>query len=272
MKADLHVHTTASDGTLAPSQVVSRAHALGVGVLAIADHDSVEGLAEASSRCAELGVTLVPAVELSAVHDGRDVHVLAYFVDPSSSELAEQLTELRAARHARAREIVTALQTAGYEVSLEDVMAIAGGGAVGRSHVARALVDAGHAETIKQAFDRFIGRGRPFYVAKRSANPRDVVARVCELGALPVIAHPGVTGVDDLIEPLVASGLRGVEVYHADHTAEQVTHYAALARTLGLLATGGSDFHGLDAPNPDIGSTGLPETDLEAFLAADPRV
>ena len=267
MKADLHVHSTASDGTLTPSQLVERAHALGVGVLAISDHDSAEGAA----RSAELGVTLVPAVELSAVQDGRDIHVLAYFVDPASPALAEQLATLRAGRMLRAEEMVTRLRAAGYRVSLDAVLAVAGGGAVGRSHVARALVDAGHAETVTQAFQRFIGRGKPFYVAKRSASPAQVVARIRDLGAVPVLAHPGVTGVDDLIESLVGDGLLGIEAYHADHTPEQAAAYASLAHQLELLVTGGSDFHGLHAPNPDIGSIDLPEEDLQAFLAADPR-
>jgi len=271
MKADLHVHSTASDGTLSPSQIIERAHTLGVGVLAISDHDSVEGLAEAASRSAELGVNLVPAVELSAVQDGRDVHVLAYFVDPASPILGEQLSALRAARRDRAEEIVAALRGAGYEISLDDVLKMADSGAVGRSHVARTLVEAGHAETIEQAFDRFIGRGRPFYVPKRSAHPVEVVAGIARLGAIPVLAHPGVTGVDDLIEPLVEAGLLGIEAYHADHTEQQAERYASLARDLGLLVTGGSDFHGPQAPNPDIGATSLPEADLMAFLAADPR-
>jgi predicted metal-dependent phosphoesterase TrpH len=271
MKADLHVHSTASDGTLSPSQVVDRAHALGVGVLAISDHDSVEGIPEAAERCVGLGMTLIPAVELSAVQNGRDVHVLAYFVDPTSPDLAEQLSALRAARRARAEEIVAALRAAGHTISLDDVLAMANGGAVGRSHVARTLVEAGHADTIEQAFERFIGRGRPFYVAKRSAHPAEVVAGIARLGAVPVLAHPGVTGVDDLIEPLVEAGLLGIEAYHADHTPLQAERYAALARGLGLLITGGSDFHGPQAPNPDIGATALPEADLRAFLAADPR-
>jgi hypothetical protein len=271
MKADLHVHSTASDGTLSPVQLVERAHALGVKVLAIADHDSVGGIAQGSLRAESLGVSLIPAVELSATQNGLDIHVLAYFVDPDSQALAEQLEDLRAHRHRRAEVVVACLRDAGYDISIDDVLAVAGGGAVGRSHIARALVSTGHAKTVSGAFGEFLGRGKPFYVAKRSAAPAEVIARVRELGAVPVLAHPGITKVDDLIVPLVDAGLLGIEAYHADHTAKQAATYAALARELGLLVTGGSDFHGPHAPNPEIGSAEWPEADLDAFLAADPR-
>lgn len=267
MKADLHVHSTASDGTLAPAAVVDRAHANGVRVLALADHDSVAGVPEASKRATELGVTLVEAVELSAVSGTCDVHVLAYFVDPLSTELLELLEALRDGRHERARTMVAALSEAGYSVTIDDVLDIACGGSLGRSHVARALVQAGHASTVKEAFENLIGRGRPFYVPKRSAAPGEVVASVRRLGAIPVLAHPGVTGADPLIDEMVNAGLLGVEAFHADHTAEQVAHYAALAARYGLLITGGSDFHGPGAPNPDIGSGGVPEHCVAELLA-----
>jgi predicted metal-dependent phosphoesterase TrpH len=268
MKADLHVHSSASDGTLSPARIVSRAHANGVGVLALTDHDSVDGLAEARATADAVGLTLVNAVELSSATRDRDVHILGYFVDPSSESLAEQLIALRAARYERAETMVELLSQAGFAVSLDDVMSIAAGGSVGRSHVARALVRAGHADTVADAFNKLIGRGRPFYVPKRSASPAEVVAGLRDLGAIPVLAHPGVTRVDELIEELVAAGLLGIEAYHADHTPEQMAHYAALAERLGLLVTGGSDFHGHEAPNPDIGAVNLPWAAVEALLAA----
>jgi predicted metal-dependent phosphoesterase TrpH len=272
MKADFHVHSTASDGTLSPSQIIQRAHANSVDVLALADHDSVNGVAEAQVEAQRLGITLVPAVELSAVHEGRDVHILAYFVDASSEALAQQLATLRAGRESRAQAMVAALDAAGYAVSIEEVQAIAAGGALGRSHVARALVDSGHADSVSHAFQTLIGRGKPFYVAKKSASPTDVIRGIVRLGAIPVLAHPGVTDVDDLIESMVAAGLLGIEAYHADHSPTQVKRYAALAARLKLLATGGSDFHGLQAPNPDIGSVALPDSAVVALLAAGARL
>ncbi|HEY5541367.1 MAG TPA: PHP domain-containing protein [Coriobacteriia bacterium] len=272
MRADLHVHSTASDGTLTPSQLVDRARRNNVDVLAIADHDSVEGLAESSAAAEAVRIILVPAVELSSVFGDRDVHILAYFVDASSPALGEQLARLRAARRLRAEAMVVALNDAGYSISIDDVLAISGGGAVGRSHVARALVDAGHAETVARAFQTLIGRDMPFYVAKRSASPSEVIEGVRKLGAIPVLAHPGVTDVDELIPEMVAAGLLGIEAYHADHTPEQSQRYAALAERLGLLVTGGSDFHGPEAPNPDIGAADVPEDAVRALLAAGKRL
>lgn len=267
MKADLHIHSTASDGTLSPTELLQRAHAREVKVLGLADHDTVDGLSEAHMAADRLGIELLNAVELSAAADGRDVHVLAYHVDPEDPELLELLEALKASRRARAEKIVAALNDAGFEVPFDDVLRIADGGSLGRSHIARALVSAGHAENVRGAFEALIGRGKPFYVPKPSETPARVVERVRQLGAVPVLAHPGVTQVDDLIPEMVEAGMLGIEAYHADHTPEQRERYAAMALDLGLLRTGGSDFHGPDAPNPDIGSVGLPESCVEELLA-----
>jgi predicted metal-dependent phosphoesterase TrpH len=240
-------------------------------VLALADHDSVESVAEATEAAAGTPLTIVPAVELSAVSEHVDVHVLAYFVDPFDEGLAAQLVDLRAARRRRAVAMVEALTAAGHLVSLDDVLACSEGGAVGRSHIARALVASGAAESVPDAFQRLIGRHRPFYVPKVSSSPEEVVVHIRALGALPVLAHPGVTHVDHLIPALVDAGLAGIEAYHADHTPEQRERYAALAMSLGVLATGGSDFHGIAVHAAELGSVDIPAEAIDAFLAADPR-
>ncbi len=269
MRADLHVHSTASDGTSTPSELVAAALDSDLDVLAIADHDSVAGLAESARAALGTRLTLVPAVELSAVSaDGLDVHILAYFVDPSDPGLIRALEELRAARFRRAESMVDALAGAGYEVTLDDVLALSDGGAVGRSHVARALVGSGAAESVSDAFRRLIGRGMPFYVPKDSRSPETVIAAVRGFGAIPVLAHPGVTQADPLVPSLVEAGLLGIEAYHADHTPAQREHYAAWARRLDLLVTGGTDFHGHAAPNPALGSIEIPPEAVEALLAA----
>jgi 3',5'-nucleoside bisphosphate phosphatase len=271
MRADLHVHSTASDGTATPTELVTLALQSGLDVLAIADHDSVAGLAEAALAARDTGLTLVPAVELSAVSDGLDVHILAYFVDPTEPQLLEALDVLRAARYRRAETMVRALADAGYAVSLDDVLALSDGGAVGRSHVARALVGSGAAESVSDAFQRLIGRGMPFYVPKDSRSPETVIAAMTELGAIPVLAHPGVTGADPIIPDLVSAGLLGIEAYHADHTEQQREVYANLAAELGLLVTGGTDFHGAHAPNPTLGSVDVPTEAVLALLKAGER-
>lgn len=268
MKADLHVHSTASDGTATPRELVSLALERGLDVLAIADHDSVSGLAEAFDAAEGTGLTLIPAVELSAVSHGIDVHILAYFVDPTDDRLRAELSELRAARLRRARAMVSALSDAGHAVSIDDVLALSDGGAVGRSHVARALVGSGAAESVSDAFQRFIGRGMPFYVHKDSKSPETVISAVRAFGAIPVLAHPGVTEADSLVPALVEAGLLGIEAYHADHTAEQRIAYARLAAELGLLVTGGTDYHGTAAANPELGTVDIPEAAVSALLAA----
>ena len=271
MRADFHVHSTASDGTCTPEELVALAIERGLDVIAITDHDSVEGISVAVAAAAGTPLTIVPAVELSAVSDGVDVHILAYFVDPADPGLLAQLVELRAARARRAVAIVGSLAEAGYRVTLHDVNLLAGSGAVGRAHIARALVASGDAESVSDAFQRLIGRECPFYVPKVSPSPAEVVARLRELGAVPVLAHPGVTRVDHLIPSLIQIGLLGIEAYHADHTPEQREHYADLAASLGVLATGGTDFHGTASRNPELGAIAIPPEAVEALLAAGRR-
>jgi hypothetical protein len=269
MRADLHVHSTASDGTCTPEALVELALGKGLSVLAVADHDSVEGTAEAIHAAHGTSLSIVPAVELSAVGpDGSDVHVLGYFIDVTDAHLLSHLADLRIARERRAATIVSTLTQAGYPLDLEDVMSLSGGGAIGRSHIARALVVAGHAQSVPAAFQTLIGRNGSFYIPKDVRGPEDVIACIDEAGGFAVLAHPGSSKIDGLIAGLIDSGLRGIEAYHSDHTPEQQAHYAALGAELGLLVTGGSDYHGPAAPNPELGSVDIPEHDIIAFLAA----
>lgn len=268
MKADLHVHSTASDGTLTPRALVALALERGLSHLAIADHDSVAGLHDAIDAAAGTPLVMIPAVELSAVANGLDIHVLGYFVDHTDAQLQEQLTDLREARSRRAHTIVRALDEAGYALSIDDVLALTDGGAIGRSHIARALVSRGHAETVREAFERFIGRDKPFYVGKDVRTPADAIATIHSAGGLAVVAHPGISALDELLDDLVGDGLDGVEAYHAEHNSEQIARYAAYAQDKGLLTTGGTDFHGPAAPNPQLGANELPAEALEALLAA----
>jgi len=271
MKADLHVHSTSSDGTSTPSQLVALALERGLRVLAIADHDSVEGLPEALEAAKGSTLTVIPALELSAVDGGRDVHVLGYWIDFADELLGQRLADLRTARFNRAKTMVRLLGEAGYDLDLASVLELSDGGAVGRSHVARALVGAGHAETIRDAFERLIGRGQPYYVAKDARTPAEAIRIIRDAGGLPVVAHPGVNGVDDLIGGMLEAGLAGIEAYHADHTPEQRQHYAEMARCAGVIATGGTDFHGSAAPNPELGTVEIPTASIEALLSWTPN-
>jgi 3',5'-nucleoside bisphosphate phosphatase len=273
VRFDLHVHTTASDGTFTPAEIVRYAAAEGLVALAITDHDSIEGVPEALSvaEADQSGLTIIPGVELSAVHEGHDVHILGYFLDHTDETLCRHLSDLRTARLNRATAIVEALTAAGYEISIENVLALSGGGAVGRSHVARALVHNGHAADVSDAFRRLLGRGKPFYVPKDVRTPSEVLAVIVNAGGTPVLAHPGVTGVDDLIPALVDEGLAGLEAYHPEHDEVQRDRYLGLAADLGLLVTGGTDYHGVAAPNPALGSMEMPGDVLTELLAAGRR-
>lgn len=266
MRFDLHLHTTASDGQLDPARLVRAAHSLGLAAIAITDHDTTAAVESAIDAAQGTGLRVIPGVELSATHHGRDVHILGYFIDPTDRSLQNRLTELRAARLERARTMVEALHGGGYDITLEQVLSLAEGGSVGRSHVARALVSLGHVEDVGVAFDGLIGRGRPFYMPKPVTAPEAVVRTILDAGGLAVLAHPGVTCVDDLIPGLVAAGLSGIEAYHADHTPLQCRTYARRASDLGLLVTGGSDFHGPTAPGAGIGEVDMPDSVLTRLL------
>ena len=269
MRADLHVHSTASDGSLPPGALVVAALKAGLTHLAITDHDSVDGLDEAYAAAKNTGLTLIPAVELSALEpEGLDVHVLGFRVDPADCGFRGVLADLRAARRERAAAMIRSLNESGFRITLGDVLDHSRGGSVGRSHVARALVDAGHVASVASAFDRLIGHGRPHYIPKSSHTAREAIALIHQAGGLAVIAHPGVNDLSALAIELSGQGLDGIEAYHADHTPDQRDFFAEVSRERGLLTTGGSDFHAPEGPNPPLGSVEYPMTALEAFLMA----
>jgi hypothetical protein len=268
---DLHLHTTASDGRSTPDGLVARAAAMGLRTIAVTDHDTMAAVPAATAAAAAAGLRVVPGIEITAVHDEMDVHILGYFLDRDAPELAAFLDAQRADRRRRVGEIVQLLASLGVPVA-EDALIPPGentpGKALGRPLVARALVDAGHARDIADAFNRYLAYGRPAFVPRRGAPPADVVALVARSGGLASFAHPGKLGLDDLIPQLAASGLAAVEVFHPDHSREDVERYRRLATECGLAVTGGSDFHGPGAGRADaLGSVVLPEPEFAAFEA-----
>lgn len=260
---DLHVHTTASDGVSRPGEIVAAAITLGITALAITDHDSVEGIDEAVTEASGTGLEVIPGVELSANYAGRDLHILGYFIDHRDGALAARLEQLREARVARAREMVDAMSDAGHAVTFEGVLRKSNGGAVGRSHIARALVDAGDVENVEDAFVRLIGRGGPFFVDKPLLPTEEAIALIRSVGGVPVLAHPNISGADDVISMLAAQGLLGLEAYHAEHDHQRQVRYAQIAEHLGLVATGGSDFHGAHAKGGTLGCVDAPPSCVE---------
>jgi predicted metal-dependent phosphoesterase TrpH len=249
---DLHLHTTASDGRCSPTELVQRVYDAGVRVFAVTDHDTVAGHAEAARAARGHGLEFVPGIEITAVWRGRDVHVLAYWVDAARPAFAAFLEAQRAQRVARVEAIGTALAAAGAPVDLAPLLARLGqrpGASVGRPDLARLLVDAGHATSVQDAFDRLLGDGCPAYVARRGVTPEDVFTLVHDAGGLTSLAHPGVTRRDERLAAWAAAGLDAIEAYHSDHTDTDVAFYLEQAEALGLLVTGGSDFHGEDGPS-----------------------
>jgi predicted metal-dependent phosphoesterase TrpH len=269
MRIDLHTHTTASDGMLSADALVAEARALGVGLLAVADHDTTAALDAAMAAGRRVGVEVWPAVELSCDVEAGEVHVLGYFIDHRLGWFQELLARLRDGRQHRAARMVDRLAALGAPIALERVQALADGGAIGRPHVARALVEAGHVRTVAEAFERFIGRGGPAYVERLKVTPVQAVQVVRAAGGLAVLAHPGWGQHDALIPGLLAAGLDGIEVYYPDHTPDQVERYRALARRYGLLMTGGTDFHGGGlATGVAVGSQYVPEEIVPPLRAA----
>ena len=267
---DLHLHTTASDGRCSPRELVDAARHAGVTVMAVTDHDTVAGIAEVHSHAAAREMVAITGIEITAVDEQRDVHMLGYFFDPAHGALAEFLTEQRAVRLARVEAIGARLAALGMPVDLQPVLAEArvhSGRSIGRPKVARAMIDAGYVADTREAFDKWLGRGCPAFVARTGAPPEEVIAIVHRAGGLVSLAHPGRTRIDDRIEPLRAAGLDAIEVYHSDHDAAAVARYTAFARTLGLLVTGGSDFHGEPVHGIQPGNAHLPRDHWEALAA-----
>jgi predicted metal-dependent phosphoesterase TrpH len=244
---DLHLHTTASDGLLAPAALVARAARCGLQTISVTDHDTLAGLAEAGEAARYHRLRLVSGVEITAIEDGRDVHLLAYFVDPSSDAFAGFLEAQRADRLRRVREIAHRLASLGYRIDSDRLLpptADRTGHSIGRPQIADALIAAGHARDRDDAFDRLLGTGCPAFVPRRGPAPEAVISLVRDAGGVVSMAHPGLTGMDHIIPRLVAAGLESLEVRHSDHDAPTEQRYRDLAAGHALAVSGGSDFHG----------------------------
>lgn len=270
MRVDLHTHSTASDGLFPPAELVRRAHAAGVTVLALTDHDSTAGVMEAQAEGNRLGVEVIAGCEINTdLPTGGDAHVLGYFVHTDDVAFETELAERRATRTARGKRMVAQLQAIGIPITWEQVAQHAEG-AVGRPHVAAALRDLGLVGSVQEAFDRYLGRGKPGYVPRAPFTPAQAVDLIRRGGGVASLAHPkDIPHLSDVLTDLMAAGLTGLEVYYGPYSTNEVRQLRALADRFGLIPTGGSDYHGPGIhPTPLGRQPQLPETALLALRRA----
>jgi predicted metal-dependent phosphoesterase TrpH len=275
---DLHLHTTASDGVMSPSEIVGYAKYKGLQAIAITDHDTIEGLKEGLSEGKRIGFEVIPGIEISAEYSPGSMHLLGFLLDIDHPLLNEKLRYLQKARAERNPKIVENLNRLGIEITYEEVLKASGGGQVGRPHFAQVLLEKSYVRSYQEAFERFLKKGAPAYVDKFRFSAKEAIHFINEAAGIAVLAHPNTLGtnkyseLEDLILQLVKIGLKGIEVYYPEHSALEVAQYKALAERHGLLMTGGTDYHGIDKNELDIGvgrgDMKLPYSLLEGLKAA----
>ncbi len=275
-RCDLHCHSTESDGTLTPRELVKHAREVGLRSLALTDHDTIAGIEEAKAAGEEYGVRVLSGVEISVEYASKTVHMLGYCFDSGAERLRAGLDKLVAGRNERNTKIVARLNELGLRVTLEEIEAEAGGKVVGRPHIARVLLKHGYVSTWEEAFEKYLARGAAAYFERLRFAPVDAVALIRDAGGVAVLAHPKYVALhegetlEDILRTLVDAGLDGIECFYTDHTPEETAEYLELAKRYGLIVTGGSDFHGSVKPEIALGSgTGglfVPDSCAEALL------
>lgn len=250
-EADLHCHTTASDGLLTPTELICLAAELGLKGIGITDHDTIQGWQEATEAGEKHQIQILKGIELSTEWQGKEVHILGYDLDGSSNSLNDKLRYLRQAREHRMLKILNRLETQGIHISIDEVQQFAQGESIGRPHIAHALMERGYVSSIGEGFDRYIGMGAPAYVPRYKMTPEEGIELVRAAHGVAVLAHPGVHSLEEGIPTWVEVGLQGIEVFHSDHKLEDEKKFRTIAQKYHLLITGGSDFHG-EALKPGV--------------------
>jgi hypothetical protein len=271
---DLHIHTTASDGRCAPRELVARAAAAGVTCLAVTDHDTTSATSEIRELASASGIDAIPGIEITAVENGADVHVLGYFIEDADEELQRFLAAQRNHRITRVEEIAARLARLGKPIDVAALVADARTHpmrSIGRPQIARAMIAAGHVSSLDEAFAQWLGRDCPGFVPRTGATPEVVIHRIHAARGLASLAHPGRTQIDSRLPALRDAGLDALEAFHSDHDGDERARYVTMAQALGLLVTGGSDFHGDPAKTIAPGSTSLPQEYWPALTGAQHR-
>jgi predicted metal-dependent phosphoesterase TrpH len=266
---DLHIHSTASDGKYKPEDIIAKAAGLGLKIIALADHDSVAGIEPALKAAKAFpDLMLIPAVEISTDLPDGEAHILGYFIDYKDPDFAKSLEKFRDSRTGRGKKMVEKLNALGIKVDWARVQAIAGDGAIGRPHVAQAMMEKGYVKTFEEAFDKYIGHGGPAYVEREKMTPEEAVKLIIKAKGIPVLAHPfTVKDPEAMIQSLKQVGLMGVEVYYKDNTPTATQLTLKLAQKYGLVATGGTDYHGISDTEVMLGGTEVPMEAAEKLKA-----
>lgn len=268
MKIDLHIHTTASDGRATPAEVVHRASDLGMKAIAITDHDSVEGIEEALAEARKSPKLLViPGVELGADVPRGEMHLLGYYVDHYSAEFCHKLEMLRNSRATRGQKMVSKLTKCGVHLNWDHVISIATGASIGRPHIAQAMLERGYISSLQEAFDKYIGDNGPCYVVRDKFSPVESVELIAKTGGLPVLAHPAETKkLESVINELKPLGLVGMEVYYKGYRRDTQKRLQKIANKHGLVCCGGSDYHGFEDTDNDIGNCDIPQDTIDRLI------
>lgn len=273
-QVDLHIHSTASDGRFSPEAIVAKAAELGLKIISLTDHDSVDGIPPAvAAAVAFPRLTFIPGVEVSTDLADGEAHILGYFIDYTSRELGSTLESFRNSRQGRAQGMVARLKNLGIDIDWRRVQAIAGDGAIGRPHIAQAMLEKGYINKFEEAFDKYIGHGGPAYVEREKMTPEEAVALIRRARGLPVLAHPfTVKDPEAMVIALKKVGLAGIEAYYKDNTAEETEATLGLAEKHGLIATGGTDYHGIgDSSEVMLGGVEVPLEAAERLIVAAKR-
>ena len=268
-KVDLHIHSTASDGRFSPEEIVRKAAGVGLSVIALADHDSVDGVAPALEAARAFpGLRVIPCVEISTDTSNGEVHVLGYFIDYTNQELKVALERFRSSRRLRAQGIIARLADLGIHIDWQRVQELATGSSIGRPHIAQAMLEKGYITSLPEAFTRYLGQGRPAHVEREKMTPVEAVELIMRADGLPVLAHPFTTNEPEaMVIELKAAGLVGVEAYFHDLSADEIKSLVRLADRYNLIATGGTDYHGLDDSEAMLGSVDVPMEAAERLIA-----
>ena len=271
--ADLHLHTFFSDGTFTPEELAGHGARMGLAAMALTDHDTVEGCARMAAACEAAGMEFITGTELTAEHNGTEVHILGYFLDTQNRKFLTEIAKFQTVRQNRIREMVSRINELGVPLEVEAVFKLANCKSPGRPHVARALVKEGLISNLDEAFERFLKKNRPAWVPKAKISALEAIELIHQAGGLAVMAHPGLNRTDDIIPDLVAAGLDGIECFHTKHSTALSERYLVIADKYHLLVTGGSDCHGFSKGKPLVGTVKLPYDHVEKLKsrAANPQ-